>query len=222
MKCDFKIMGVPKRISNIIYLCYKLGLDFAKDVAMDEVYSGVPAKTSLHAFSMPAEHDITHRCIIQDDIELCMGFVEAVHHLIELYPDNILSLYSNSTKLSAYPKGTIIDTGGMINGQALVIPLKYREQIIPFYRACIKAGEKADDFLYGLYAKKKGVKVLTCYPNLVKHMGVEDTTLDHKCARFKSHNYTGEDASKINFTKVKGNLGMALSISLKLLRDIEI
>jgi hypothetical protein len=167
MKCDFKIMGVEERIENIKQTVNVLNLSM-DDVFLDKEMRMNPLLSSLDVLRMPTEKGITHRCILQDDIELSANFKNFVNYLINSFPNEFFTLYSyTGQKPDVTQYGTIYETG-KIWGQAVVIPLKYREDIFAYYEEKVKKDYIHDDGFYSVYANKHGVKILATMPNTVK------------------------------------------------------
>ena len=168
MKCDFKIMGVEARIENIKQTMNVLDLS-TDDVFIDKELRMNPLWSSLDVLRMPIKNIyITHRCILQDDIELSPNFKNFVDYLINRFPTEFFTLYSYSGQhpdVTQY--GTIFETG-KIWGQGVVIPLKYRKDIFDYYEKKIKKDYIHDDGFYSVYANKHGIKILTTMPNAVK------------------------------------------------------
>lgn len=174
--CDIKIMGVPKRMMNVVRLCTKLGLTIG-DTAIDEKLSGNPFKTSRRAFTQPFAYGTTHRCVLQDDVDVCEGFDELVNTLVNLFPDAMFSLYSRKRDGADIPDGSIVRTGGRIWGQCVIIPKNYIDGIYEKYDSGYD-GYIHDDGFYCGYAKWKKIPVLTTYPCAVRLLD-EDSLLGH-------------------------------------------
>ena len=175
-QCDYKIMGIPKRMLNVARLCSKLGLTI-EDAVIDHKQEGNPMKTSRRAFTEPIPNGVTHRCVLQDDVDICEGFKELVNTLINRHPDAIFSLYSRKRGNSNIPEGSIVSTGGRIWGPCVIIPIKYLDGIYDKYDSGYE-GYIHDDGFYCGYAKWKKIPVLTTYPCAVKLLD-EESLLGH-------------------------------------------
>ena len=175
-QCDIKIMCVPKRMLNVARLCGKLGLTIL-DAVIDHKQEGNPFNTSRRAFSEPIEEGVTHRCVLQDDVDVCDGFNDMIQELVNRYPDAIWSLYSRKRESTDIQEGSIVSTGGRIWGPGVIIPVKYLYSIYEKYDSGYE-GYIHDDGFYCGWAKWKKIPTLTTYPCAVRLME-DDSLLDH-------------------------------------------
>jgi hypothetical protein len=169
-KCDIKFMGVPSRMPNIAQNASKLGLS-TEDVFLDMEYRMLPILSSFDAFNLPFENDgITHRLVLQDDIEIADGLKNFVNYLVNLHPEAIWSLLMFSKRKYDIPKGSIVKVKERIYGQAVLIP---RCLIKPIQSAYFKTTNtyKHDDAFYASFAKYNKIDGYTTYPNVVEHLG---------------------------------------------------
>lgn len=176
-RCDIKMMGVPERLAHITETSLQLGMGH-NDCYIDYAHAGSPLKTSRGAFSLPVVEGITHRCVVQDDVDFCEDFPAFVNHLVNICPDSIFSLFCGSSKAKSYEAGTIIRTGGCMWGPAVIIPIKYLESIFkeldeydPNYRH--------DDCWYAYWAVQHKVKILTTLPTPVNTLPAIDSSMGH-------------------------------------------
>ncbi len=202
MKCDIKIMGCAKREANIAYLCNKLNLSFS-DVAMDWVMSGNPLLTSMQAFRMPYKTGVTHRCVIQDDIDICEDFSSFINTLVELYPQSVFSLYCQTSKLLNYADGSVMPTGGAVHAPAIIMPLALIEDIYNQWQATCP-DYIHDDRYYSRYFKQHGIQVLTTKPCLVTLTDMP-SELKHN-GMFKNIAYSPSSPMELNWHYDKHSL----------------
>ncbi len=166
MKCDFKIMGVEKRVENIKQTINALNLSM-DDVFIDKDMRMNPFWSSLDVLRMPVKKGITHRCILQDDIILANNFSDFVNKLIAIAPDAIYSLYSFTGYKPYRKEAKILRTGGKIWGPAVIIPLKYLGGILALAKS-VKEDYIHDDGFYSYFANKNNIEILTTCPNAIQ------------------------------------------------------
>lgn len=178
MKCDIKIMASPKRYAHVLNTCKILGLDIDKDVFFDDRPSGGDAAyTSEKTWSLPFESDeVTHRCVLQDDVLCCKNFESVLNTIVNQYPEDMFSLFCPSSKMIAIkqrsnkPQFVNIKKCG-VYGPAIVVPRNIISRIYVWGR--LVAGDSKivhDDVLFGEYALEHRLRVLTTVPNLVQHL----------------------------------------------------
>lgn len=212
MKCDIKIMAIPERMEHVVSLSVKLGLTI-RDIFVDYKHEKNPMKTSKGAFLLPVEQSqkpITHRCVIQDDIEVCKDFAVFVNYLAERFPDDIITLFNTSPKIADIPNGSIVTAGNGMWGVANIIPMKYLDSIFG-EQELFCPSFRDDDRWYANWAKKHGVRILTTSPTSVNTIKGSPSSMGHPQICF-SHNYEPEsvmqyewiDRTNINLHSVCG------------------
>lgn len=179
MKCDFKIMASPFRYAYVMNMCKVLELNIEQDVFFDDRPNGGSAYyTSQRTWELPMDHDITHRCVLQDDLLLCHGFKGIIQKLVNAHPEAIWTLFSSRMNLAEIfernkdTRVVKVEKCG-IWGQAVIIPKQYLSDM---YAWASDVAEKHgavpyhDDVMYGEYALEHGIDVLTTMPGTVQHM----------------------------------------------------
>lgn len=170
MKCDIKIMGSPKRLENIMQEVYALGLDICKDVFLDDRPNGGDALyTARKTWNLPFAEDITHRCVLQDDVQICEGFYEAIQKLVNLYPDAVISLYSSRRDVMKCKNIVVEIVRGGSTAQALICPIGFAEKAFK-WALSICDFYPHDDAAICEYARTHGVKILLTRVSLVQHL----------------------------------------------------
>jgi hypothetical protein len=177
MKCDIKFMCIESRMLNVASVCSQLGLSFSEDVFVDYEMRHNPYYSSAKAFALPMSEGTTHRCVLQDDVDICENFQDALNELVNAYPDAVFSLFCTSKKMNNYPENSVIKTGGQIWGPAVVIPVKYLEAMRQDHELACPSLEH-DDVFYSDYCWRHKIPVLTTIPNIVQHLG-KDSSLGH-------------------------------------------
>lgn len=166
-KSDFKIMCIPKRMDNVRRTMKSLHLSLS-DIYVDCAMLGNPRLSSLELLRKPFDLDITHRCLLQDDIELVPRFADFVDYLVNLYPKVIWVLYAASkSKLHKYP--AIMETQ-RVYGPGIIIPACYIDDIISCEKN-VRDDYIHDDGFYEWFARKKKIPIYTVLPNVVNITG---------------------------------------------------
>ena len=68
-------MATPKRKEMAETLCNKLGIPKENIIWDDRPNGGMPRYTAEKAWLSPFGKTITHRMVIQDDVEICQDFL---------------------------------------------------------------------------------------------------------------------------------------------------
>lgn len=202
-KCDIKIMGCAARKAKIRELAEKLGLSF-KDCAIDWWMQRNPLWTSMLAFHLPHEEGVTHRLVIQDDIDVAGGLADLANLLVNELPEAVFSLYCQTKKLLQYEDGSIIKTGGAVHGPGIIMPLKYVEDIYNKWQDRCPSYTH-DDRLYSRYFNQHKIPVYTTVPNVVKLLDFP-SELKHN-GMFHDVRADLGDAMRFDWKVVRGSLG---------------
>lgn len=191
MKCDVKIMAAPSRYAYVLNTCKVLGLDIDRDVFFDDRPNGGDAAyTSERTWGLPFESDeITHRCVIQDDVLCCRSFRTVLDQLVSLKPDAVFCLFCPSLKLKEFqdadgmPQLVKITRGGMY-GPAIVMPRTAVASVYDWGREQA-AGQRIlhDDVLFGEYALAHGMPIYTTIPSVVQHICPDRSLLGYNDKR---------------------------------------
>lgn len=184
MKCDIKIMGVVERIDNIQFLVDKLHLNIKKDVFLGELSHKDIIETSIGALTLPVKKGITHRVILQDDVDVCDDFENVVNKLITQFPDDMFSLYLHDERIRSLPYGSVVEINPhQMKGQGIIFPLSIVKRLfldkLNFFKSCYED----DDSYYGSMCFINSQRVLTTAPSLV-HLK-ETTSLYKKSFNFR-------------------------------------
>ena len=137
-KYDVKIYGIEERKENILKNKEILGLS-DEDIFINKPEtryspeSKWPYTACKKAFTQPVPDGVTHRLVLQDDVELCPNFSVYLNLVINTHPDVILMLTSADFDCpNSYVdnlKTPYIEVGYIIQTCALLIPIKYINDI---------------------------------------------------------------------------------------------
>lgn len=178
MKCDIKLYGIHKRDENILKCKQQLGLSDQDIFYEDRPNGGMPFHMADKTWNSQMQDGITHRCVIQDDVELCDNFREHLDRIVTAQPNQVISL----CQLDYKKKYDYIDNlttpyvtmAHVIGGCSLVLPQKY---IKPCFDWCketfpdIENGNPHEDTAIALWAYRFGVPIITTIPCTVQHIG---------------------------------------------------
>lgn len=194
MKCDIKIMGSPKRIGNIEKMRQKLGLSVT-DIFLDNRPNGGHAMyTARRTWGLKFEEGVTHRCVLQDDLDICEGFEKAINRIVEQNPDCIISIYNPMKPMNG--KSPYIKIVGCdLWGQALIIPKDIIPKIFEWVDS-INPDYPHDDVAIAEYARIHGVTVLATRDSLVQHLGHNTSLLGYNNKNKVSKVFLGDKSAE--------------------------
>lgn len=182
MSIEFRIMGVKARREQYILPMLK-SLNMSEDIVFYDIDRDKKNRNAMQnakrTWLAPTKADFI--CVLQDDLELCNGFVEAVNKCAENFPTSIFSFYQPRLKPedanSETPYVKIIGCG--MYGQAIMIPSK----LVPlvFYWGDKNFGQDYphDDTVIGFFAKINNISVMATNPCLVQHLGHSSSQLGY-------------------------------------------
>ena len=214
-KCDIKIMAVKPRREMVLRLCERLGLSEEECVVYDDRPSGGgPQYTRKKAWHEPVPEGVTHRCILQDDVDVCDNFVEIMQEIVNTHPEFIFSLFCSRMKYEyALPNSPyVIIKGGNAWGQGIMMPLKFVKPLYEFVDAELCPDFPNDDGIYAWWAQKEKMHIMTTVPSTIQHLCPTESTLGYNNKNKVSKVWQGHDLSGVNW---RAN-GFAFSPSMPL------
>jgi hypothetical protein len=121
--------------------------------------------------------DATHHLVLQDDVELCEGFLDAVLAAVAIRPGDALALFtewgSRTAQLSRIAAirgaGWAEAVDEYVPSLALVLPAETARR---FGRYAARDGVAADDVAMRAFLDELGMAAYVCLPNLVEHRDV--------------------------------------------------
>ena len=113
-------MAIPKRKTTTEKLCKELKLSYSSIIWDDRPNGGMPRYTAEKAWLSPFGENITHRMVIQDDVEICQDFLQGVYKCLNFLPNEVWSFFSTQTDLrESYFRKIPYSS---LSGQCLVMP----------------------------------------------------------------------------------------------------
>jgi hypothetical protein len=202
-----KIMATPKRTKYLSSMLKSLKLDKSIVVFDDRKKGGDAMYNARRCWLSPLEHNqVTHRLVLQDDLELVDNFLDIVKQALDSFPDAIWSLYSSRIY---YEDRESDDTpylsikGNGVHGQAIIIPVKYIKDCFNWIDETLGFDYPHDDCAIGTYANVKNIPVYTTIPSLVQHLAPNESALKYNNKNKISKVYEGKDVSHIDWTNKK-------------------
>lgn len=120
---------------------------------------------SMNYTEAPAVH-------IEDDIELCNGFLEKIHEAVDLYPDNIINFFSLRKKDYELQKPYFERGSKFMMNQCFYIPAGIGPKIAEFYKTWDKKviHPTGYDILMADFMKSRKERYVQWFPHLVNHI----------------------------------------------------
>lgn len=176
---DIKVYGVEKRMPLIKNIVNKLDLT-DDDVFLDDRPNGGDALyTSKKALLAKPRFEISHRIVLQDDIEVCNNFKQIAAKIIKAHPDKIIALFpwdfylkmvinKNPTLVNQTP---YIANSKHVTGCGFILPYKYISQYIRWAEKHCHDAHFYEDHAWFDWAKENNVTILNTIPALIQHLG---------------------------------------------------
>jgi hypothetical protein len=188
---DIKIYGVPKRNENIEKLASKLLLSDSDIFYDDRPNGGNALYTALKVYNAPCSPDLTHRIVLQDDIEICNNFRDICNNIIATHPDKIIMLFPVDNAIEdgvdlCELNNTPYLEASMPSGCGYILPVQHMKN---FAKAVHKDAIE-DVALFG-WARKNNILILNTVPALIQHIG--DESIIYKKAPIRRTRYFEEN-----------------------------
>jgi len=175
MKLAINIQATHKRDFWIKTLLFMLNDKRAKPCfdTTDSLWGG--AKQTLQSYTPST----THLLVLQDDILPCKDLIPTVERLIEILPDEPITLFSNKNSiLEARNLGlNWVALRKFLMAQAYIMPIPIIEDFLPWVEKHVKPEIYFDDNRWAMYFFYHKLLVRATVPSLVEHLGWGETTL---------------------------------------------
>lgn len=169
---DIRIFGVEERMSNIDLL--RSQLPPSATVIIDTDHDGI-IPTAKFSWLLPTTS--SHIMVLNDDVELCDGFVEVCTRMINTHPCCVFSLFSflfmdgERTRRGGFPKISPYVEVNQVSGLGVIIPTN-------LVHSCINSWSpdaKHDDTAICNWALNSNIRILTTLPGVVQHLDFPST-----------------------------------------------
>ena len=171
------VMTHPLRATRAESLCFELGPEHAW-AAVDPHPQGPPSalRSARVAFAQAAREKEGHHLVLQDDVILSSGFVDAVQDAVTEFPESALSFFvewgSRTAYLARWAAFTGADAVSVINPYmptlAMVLPRRIAVELARFLELQGRANEP-DDREVLRFLRGAGIPTLVMVPNAVEH-----------------------------------------------------
>ncbi|MGZ6004976.1 MAG: hypothetical protein ACXWLH_02390 [Candidatus Saccharimonadales bacterium] len=195
-------MAVPERAERVSKLLDILGIDESR-VVWDNDHNG-HLPTWWRAIDLGLQDQPSYVLIFEDDAEPSRDVIAAVNQLIELYPERVFSLYSNSHQVNKArsQNQSLFKSVRTLSDVAMVYPASWLRELKQDYeqRASEFAGKGADEMRVGL---RPMLEVWNTVPSLVEHGGFRQSTLGHNRWNQRARWFLGynDSALQIDWTQ---------------------
>jgi len=192
MKCDIKIYGIEERKENILHNKEILGLSdgdvfIAKREDRITPQDKWPYKACKKAFTQPVPSGVTHRLVLQDDVELAPNFLEYLDKMVNAQPNAIIMLtaldFKTQNDYADNLKTPYVQVGVFVSGCAVIIPVKHIKPMFKWFEKTypqIWIGNPHEDAAFKFYAMTFKIPCITSIPSLVQHLGDQSTVCNYE------------------------------------------
>lgn len=174
---DIRIMAHPSRRENVTKMLQALGLSEVIVAWDDRPGKNDAMYTARKAWTAPIPDGCTHRLVLQDDGELCEGFLEIAEQVAAKHPQEIVSfmhegevpgegryrphVFSVGVALMI-PVALLDDLWWFVDNRLPVVALPHLREIIKHDTTCIR-----------YWLRYRHIPCITTVPSLVQHIGDE-------------------------------------------------
>jgi hypothetical protein len=220
MKIDIRIMACPGREGMIIDMLNQLNLGLGIVTFDDRPGGGDPLYTARATWTVPVPKGVTHRAVLQDDLELCDDFAGILEQAVSAFPRSVFSLYSARVRMEHRQKGASpyleIPGGGGCYGQAIVMPVSLIAPCFEWIDSTLGAGYNHSDTAISEFCNQHSVQVLTTIPSLVQHLAPTASKLGYNNKRKVSKVWRGRAIANEGWSNATFKLGPRLPNNLYL------
>lgn len=165
---DIRIFGVPERMDCIRKNQNILSLP-DESVIIDWNHDGV-IPTSKKAWLKTTDKPFV--LVLQDDVELCCGFTSYCERIINIHPNEIISLFPtefNNKRISTtrLHGGSPYVLANCVSGPGIIMKTEYVKPCLDSWSRDVRG----DDVNIQLWAKRNGIQIITTIPSLIQHIG---------------------------------------------------
>ena len=223
-KVDVKIMAVKPRRGMVLKMCEQLGLSEAECVVYDDrPQGGGPQYTRKKCWFEPIPEGVTHRLVLQDDVELCDNFIETMNRIVNTHPDFIFTLYCPRVKWEhALPNSPyVVIKGRNAWGPGIMMPVYMIKPLYEFMDRELCPDFPRDDGIYSWYAEVEKIHIATTIPSTIQHLCPKDSTIGFNDGRKVSKVWRGRDLSDVNWEAkdVTFSPSMPMEVSLEQIKQ---
>lgn len=174
MNVDVRLMAHPSRHENVLKMLDAIGMDESIVTWDDRENGGDAMYTARKAWQSPIPHGCTHRLVLQDDGEICEGFLEIAEQAAKSHPNSIVSFFHQGERQTDERYMEEVFSVGV----ALMIPVKYLDDLWWYVDKRIPEVALPDVALRDTscirrWRRYRDIPCYTTVPTLVQHIGDE-------------------------------------------------
>ena len=182
MTVDFKIIASRTRQEMAKNLRDALSLTDADIVYDDRPEGGNPYVPTKAAWLLPHEEGVTHRVVLNEDVQVCENFKEIIEQMAQSHPGCAFSLFTmdlDSEDYSGFIEGLTtpyIHSDWTMWGCAILMPLSVVEECFSYIDTVFDENVHESFGIYS-FLRHKEIPILTTIPVTVQHIG-DDSLYD--------------------------------------------
>ncbi len=208
---DIKIVASRERQEMVEKLQSALGLTEADIVYDEREEPGNPYVLVKQAWLLPHAEGVTHRVVLNDDVQVCTGFEQIIEQMAQSHPDCALSLFTMAFDSESYNdfihgiESPYVDHSWGLWGCAIMMPVAIVEDCFNYIDTVFR--EDVHDS-YGIlsFLKQRQIPILSTLPVTVQHIGGDslyDPSLPvRRTTRFKENPEADWTSTKIEVPPV--------------------
>lgn len=176
-KLSVSIMAVPQR--RLLVNSMLKGLPDKTPVSYDLKRRGIWENAKLAWMSY--DRSASHHLLLQDDLELCDGFMDVSLKLVEVFPEAIIGLYHNRMQATQEAKNkglNWIKFNVVNNACANIMPTAWIPEFVYWCEKHVEPNYRHDDgrlCLWQLHGNRKAECYFTA-PTVVEHLMPSDSS----------------------------------------------
>lgn len=207
MSVDYKIVASPKRAEMAEQLKAQLGLNDEDIIYDTRPNGGNPYVPTKKAWLQQHSSEVTHRVVLNEDVQVCEGFKTICEQMAQSHPDCAFSLFSMSLDGSDYDsfienlQTPYVSHDFSMWGCAILMPISIVEDCFRYIDTNFDENVHES---YGIqcFLRNRRIPILTTMPITVQHLG-DDSLYDpalpvRRTTRFEEQpdaNWTSTDTA---------------------------
>lgn len=207
MTVDFKIIASRERQAMAETLRDALGLTDADIVYDDRPGGGNPYIPTRQAWLLPHADGVTHRVVLNEDVEICTRFREICEQMAAAHPEAAFSLFTMKYDDDYYSEFISSLTTPYVAhdrtlwGAGILMPLNIVQECFRYCDLVFDPETVHESYAILSYLMRKGVQILTTIPETIQHIG-DDSLYDPDLPIRRTIRYEKEPAADWTKTEV--------------------
>lgn len=179
-----------------------------QDIFYDEsAETGNPYLPVKQTWLLPHEEGVTHRVVLNDDVQVCNGFKQIIEQMTQSHPDCAFSLFTMAFDGDCYDDfisgldSPYIRHDWSMWGCAILLPIGIVEECFNYIEAVFGEGVLESHGILS-FLKHKQIPVLSTIPITVQHIG-DDSLYDPSLPVRRSSRFEENPTADWTSTKVE-------------------